>query len=138
MNSMLHEAWKAHEAARAAGGGEVMPLWSEPGRKPVCQAAAETPSAARCEWTEAVCRRSANANKCAEWLRAVGVKISSIEIDRLGALITVQFSPFLWRLFANDCAWQKRRQQGEATIYTWFAVRFGARIEWEEIQCPRS
>ena len=121
--NQLHEAWKDREARSAS---------------PCTRPSSVAVPSDQGEQTAAVCRRTANAHKCADWLKGIGVKIISIEIDRLRALVKVQFTPFLWRLFANDCAWQRRRQEGEATIYTWFAVRFGARIEWEEIQCPRS
>ena len=122
--NFMHEQWKADEAARLAA--------SEP-RNPHAKGRIE--AAAQ---SGAIERRTQNAAQAVEWLNNVGVKILAVEIDRLGALVKVQFSPFLCRLFANDCAWNKRRQQGELTIYTWFAVRFGARIVWEEIQCPRS
>ena len=47
--------------------------------------------------------------------------------------VTVAASPFLYKLFASECAWQKRRQEGALVIFTWFAVRYGIRIEWEEV-----
>lgn len=50
-------------------------------------------------------------------------------------VIKVAPSPRLHVVFGDDCAWRQRRQDGALTIYTWFADRFGVRIEWEEVTC---
>ena len=50
-------------------------------------------------------------------------------------VITVAPSPRLHAVFGEECAWRQRRQDGALTIYTWFADRFGVRIEWEEVTC---
>ncbi|HNC51227.1 MAG TPA: hypothetical protein PLO14_03160 [Accumulibacter sp.] len=71
----------------------------------------------------------------ATWLCALNLPILKISIKPTGAVITVACRPILFRLFARDCAWRQRRKVGAAIVYTWFAVRYGARIEWEEIEC---
>lgn len=75
----------------------------------------------------------------ATWLIGLGIKIRSLQMQRLPrgmqAVIRVESTPFLWRLFAGDCAWRERRTDGEQTVYTWFAIRYATRIEWEERQC---
>ncbi|WP_153117401.1 hypothetical protein [Rhodocyclus tenuis] len=50
-------------------------------------------------------------------------------------VIVVAPSPRLHAIFGEDCAWRQRRPDGELTIYTWFADRFGCRVEWEEVTC---
>lgn len=77
--------------------------------------------------------------RCVLWLIRHGIYITGFrgwrghQADRI--VVTVAASPSLYRLFAGDCAWSKRRQQGALTIYTWAAERFGIRIEWEEASC---
>lgn len=80
-------------------------------------------------------RRIDNARECSAWLIEKGVKVISVVVKRGSAVVRVEASPLVTRLFANNCAWLKRRQVGAATIFTWFSVRNGARIEWEERQC---
>lgn len=85
--------------------------------------------------TEAICRRTTNASQCVEWLKTIGAHVLGVSVDRGGAVVKVASAPFLWRVFGGDCAWQERRQEGAVTVFVWFAVRFGALIEWEERQC---
>ena len=80
-------------------------------------------------------RRMDNARECASWLIDLGVKVRGVEVGTRSAVVKVECSPLVGRLFAGRCAWRKRRQVGAWAIYTWFAVRNGARIEWEERQC---
>lgn len=81
-------------------------------------------------------RRLDNARRAIEWLtRQHGIGILSLTLSRSGATVRVPGEPRLWRIFRDQCAWQQRRQVGALTVYTWFAVIFGTRIEWEETQC---
>ncbi len=92
----------------------------------------------RCEAMLELSRRMDNAHHAATWLINLGVLIRQVRIDRVPrvvATIRIDHSPFVDRLFAGSCAWRERRQEGAYTIYTWFAVRYGVRIEWEERQC---
>lgn len=50
--------------------------------------------------------------------------------DRI--VVQVAASPYLQTLFA-DAMWLKQRHTGALTVHTWFAERFGIRIEWEEV-----
>ncbi len=82
-----------------------------------------------------------NLLRCVVWLIRRGVFVVSFVGfhapggDRL--TVRVAASPFLYTLFGNDAAWQQRRQEGALTITTWFAIRFGIRVEWEEVcACP--
>jgi hypothetical protein len=76
--------------------------------------------------------------QCVLWLLKHGVYVVGFQgyqqggVDRV--VVTVAPSPLLHRLLP-DCAWRARRQEGALTIYTWFAVRFDVRIEWEEVTC---
>ena len=121
--SAIHEAWKDEEARSAA---------ADP-RNALTKGRIEAVAQ-----TEAVGRRSQNAAKAIEWLSGLGVKVLQVEITRHAAVVRVAHTPFLHKLFANDCAWRQQRQEGNIRIVTWFALRFSTRIEWEEIQCPRS
>lgn len=49
-------------------------------------------------------------------------------------VVQVVASPYLQTLF-TDAMWLKQRHTGALTVHTWFAERFGIRIEWEEA-CP--
>lgn len=89
----------------------------------------------RCEAMQALDRRLDNARHCAAWLIDLGVKVRGVRVDKAAGVVKVESTPFLWRLFAGDYAWRERRQEGALTIFTWFAVRYGTRIEWEEQQC---
>lgn len=92
----------------------------------------------RCEAMRELSRRMDNAHHAATWLIDLGVLIRQVRIDRrprVVATIQIEHSPFVSRLFAGSCAWRERRQEGAFTLYTWFAVRYGCRIEWEERQC---
>ncbi|NMQ05270.1 hypothetical protein E4Q08_08300 [Candidatus Accumulibacter phosphatis] len=80
-------------------------------------------------------RRMDGALHLASWLTAIGVQIRRLTISPTHGVIRVAFTPLLWRLFAGDCAWRERKRVGETLVYTWFAVRDGTRIEWEEIEC---
>ncbi|MBL8396151.1 MAG: hypothetical protein JNK99_15635 [Candidatus Accumulibacter sp.] len=88
----------------------------------------------RCERLRKLSRSLDEVLHAATYLLNLGVKITRVVYERDRAVITVESTPFLWRLFAGDCAWRQRRLEGETTIYTWFAVRYGTRIEWEERQ----
>lgn len=87
--------------------------------------------------TEAV-RLITNLLRCVIWLIRHGVFVISFGgyhvpggDDRVK--VCVAASPYLYTLLGSDAAWQKRRQEGCLTIYTWFSIRFGIRIEWEEV-----
>lgn len=87
--------------------------------------------------TEAV-RLITNLLRCVIWLIRHGVFVTSFSgyhvpggVDHVK--VCVAASPYLYTLLGSDAAWQKRRQEGCLTIYTWFAIRFGIRIEWEEV-----
>lgn len=78
--------------------------------------------------------------RCVLWLLRHGIYVIGFAgwrgqgIDRI--VVTVAASPYLYILLGSDnCAWRERRQDGVLTIYTWFADRFGCRIEWEEVTC---
>jgi hypothetical protein len=88
----------------------------------------------RCEAMQSLDRRLDNARHCAAWLIELGVKVRGVRVDKASGVVKVESTPFLWRLFAGDCAWRERRQKGAMTIFTWFAVRYSTRIEWEEQQ----
>lgn len=86
--------------------------------------------------TEAVCLIT-NLLRCVVWLIRHGVFVTSFSgyqtpggVDRVK--VCVADSPYLHTLM-RDAAWQQRRQEGFLTIYTWFAIRFGICIEWEEV-----
>lgn len=80
-------------------------------------------------------RRLDNAGRAALWLAEHGISILGLAVTRHGATLTVPCDPRLWRIFRDQCAWRKRRQVGRLTIYTWVAVLFATRIEWEHTQC---
>jgi hypothetical protein len=46
-------------------------------------------------------------------------------------VVQVTASPYLKTLF-RDALWLKQRHDGALTIHTWFADRWGIRIEWED------
>lgn len=78
-----------------------------------------------------------NLLRCVLFLIKSGVYVIGFKGWRSGAgvdRVTVQVaaSPYLHRLFQGDCSWQERRQEGCLTIFTWFSIRFGIRVEWEE------
>lgn len=130
MNPM-HEEWKAAEVAAIA---ESLPAQ----RRGLADGAAEKARIDAVAQTEAIRRRTVNAGKAVEWLDGIGIKILNVEITRHAAIVRIAYTPFLNKLFANECAWRQQRQEGNARILTWFALRYGARIEWEEIQCSRN
>ncbi len=80
-----------------------------------------------------------NLLRCVLWLLRNNVRLigfrgeSRLGVDRV--VVTVAPSPTLYRLFGEDCAWHSQRYDGAATRYTWFAIRFGIRIEWEDVTC---
>lgn len=87
--------------------------------------------------TEAVCLIT-NLLRCVVWLIRHGVFVTSFSGYHTPGggdhiKVCVAASPYLYTLMGRDAAWQQRRQEGSLTIYTWFAIRFGIRIEWEEI-----
>lgn len=88
--------------------------------------------------TEAIRRRTLNAGKAVEWLDGLGIRILDVKITRHAAIVRICHTPFLHRLFANECAWRQQRQEGNTTILTWFALRYATRIEWEETTCQKS
>lgn len=47
-------------------------------------------------------------------------------------VVMVAASPYLTTLF-RDATWLKQRHDGALTIHTWFADRWGIRIEWEDV-----
>lgn len=51
-------------------------------------------------------------------------------LDRI--VVQVVASPYLNTLF-RDAIWLKQRRDGALTIHTWFADRWGIRIEWEDV-----
>lgn len=87
--------------------------------------------------TEAVCLIT-NLLRCVIWLIRHGVFVTSFGGHHvLGGgnyvKVCVAASPYLYMLLGSSAASQQRRQEGCLTIYTWFAIRFGIRIEWEEV-----
>ncbi len=70
--------------------------------------------------------------------RAAALVVISVDMRRGKAKPQVQVapSPRLHVLFKDDCAWREREQLGTALVkYTWFAIRYGVHIEWEEVTC---
>lgn len=70
------------------------------------------------------------------WLIKHGVHVqgfrgwrSDAGVDRVAVVVTA--SPYLYHLMP-DATWLRRRQEGCLVIYTYFAVRKGISIEWEE------
>ena len=80
-------------------------------------------------------RRLDNLRCCVHWLVDNGVKVIESMLCRQGGIVKVAASPNLPRLLGGECSWRKRRQDGALTIFTWFAVRYGTRIEWEDVTC---
>ena len=80
-----------------------------------------------------------NLMRCVLWLMRHGIYVigfrgwQSAGVDHIA--VTVPASPHLYRLFAGQCYWRNRRQDGSLTIHTWNAERFGVRIQWEEVSC---
>lgn len=78
-----------------------------------------------------------NLLRCILWLIRHGIYVTGFKgrKDASGDSITVTVaaSPYLFKLFSGECAWQQRRQEGALVIFTWFAIRYGCRIEWEEV-----
>lgn len=94
------------------------------------------PAAHDATLAEAV-RLITNLMRCVLWLIKRDIRVTGFSgwrangIDRV--IVTVAACPQLYILFGRDgCAWQARRPEGALTIYTWFADRFGIRVEWEE------
>ena len=77
-------------------------------------------------------RRLENMGRAVHWLVEHGVHVLSTSLGRAGGIVIVAGSPALRALIGNDCAWRRRRQDGALTIFTWFAMRFDTRVEWEE------
>lgn len=131
MNS-IHEAWKVEKAARVeepcAEATLKSPLMVQADSSAVKQRIAAVVR------SSAIKRRTLNAAKAVEWLTDLGVKVLDVKVDPLAAVVRVAYTPFLARIFANDCTWLEQRQEGNATIFVWFALRCSARIEWEEVQ----
>lgn len=77
--------------------------------------------------------------RCVTWLLQHGIYVIGFDgRQRSGvSIVTVRVaaSPYLYKMFGEDCCWRTRRQEGALTIYTWAANRFGIRIEWEEVSC---
>lgn len=77
--------------------------------------------------------------RCVLWLLRHGVYVIGFTGQRRNGLdritVKVAASAYLYRIFGDECAWNTRRQDGALTIYTWYAERFGVRIEWEEVTC---
>lgn len=77
-----------------------------------------------------------NLLRCVLWLIKNGVFVLGFKGWAMNGVdhvtVSVAASPYLHHLFQNDCTWQQRRQEGCLTIFTWFSVRYGIRIEWEE------
>lgn len=120
------------ETVRNSSGNVTVPLSH---REVAIAACEKVLRVTRGEKIPALDRRFDNARHCAAWLTELGVKVRGVTVDQQSGVVKVESTPFLWRLFANDCAWRERRQAGAVTIYTWFAVRYSTRIEWEERQC---
>ncbi len=76
--------------------------------------------------------RLKNMGLCVHWLVEHGVHVLSTSLGRAGGIVIVAGSPTLRALIGQDCTWRKRRQDGALAIFTWFAIRFETRIEWEE------
>lgn len=80
-----------------------------------------------------------NLMRCVLWLIKHGIYVTGFRgwrgnrVDRV--VVTVAASPYLQVLFAGQCAWRERRQDGALTIFTWYAERFSVGIEWEEVVC---
>lgn len=80
-----------------------------------------------------------NLLRCMLWLIRHGIYVIGFNAARRCGVdevtVKVAASPYLQRLFADECAWLSRRQEGALTVRTWFAHRYGIRIEWEEVTC---
>jgi hypothetical protein len=80
-------------------------------------------------------RRIENLRCCVHWLVEHEIRVIDSRLCRVGGIVKVAASPSLRVLLGSDCSWRQRRQDGALTIYTWFAMRFGTRIEWEDVSC---
>ena len=78
-------------------------------------------------------RRIENLRRCVHWAVENGITVIESKLCRAGGIVTVSASPFLLKLLSGDRSWRKRRQEGALVFYTWFAMRFDTRIEWEEV-----
>lgn len=107
---------------------------ADAGESPERQSAQRAIDQVRAENMRALSRRLDRVLHAATWLIGLSIRIRKIRIDRHATVITIENTPFVWRLFAGDCAWRERRTDGDVDRYTWFAVRYGVRIEWEEQQ----
>lgn len=79
-----------------------------------------------------------NLKNCLHWLIEQGFVVNEADMRRGKArpLVRIAPSPRLHVLFKDDCAWREREQLGTALVkYTWFAIRYGVHIEWEEVTC---
>ncbi len=79
--------------------------------------------------------RLENLRACVHWLVEHDVTVLASTLCRAGAIVTVSGSTRLHQLLGHDSSWRKRRQDGALTVYTCFSVRFGTRVEWEEVRC---
>lgn len=77
-------------------------------------------------------RRVENLRQCVHWLVEHGISVTDSRLGRAGGIVKASGCPALRALIGQDCSWRQRRQQGATTIFTWFAIRFETRIEWEE------
>jgi len=89
---------------------------------------------ARCERMRHLSTQLDAVLHAATYLIGVGIRIRRVTVDRRATVIQVESTPFLHRLFAGDCAWRAQHQEGDVTVHTWFAIRYGVRIEWDERQ----
>ena len=131
--NMMHQAYKDEVADSA-----VEPRAHANKRRATAERHAETARIDAVAQTEAIRRRTLNAGKAVEWLDGLGIRILKVDITRHAAIVRICHTPFLHRLFANECAWRQQRQEGNTTILTWFALRYATRIEWEETTCQKS
>lgn len=84
---------------------------------------------------ETGCPITLNALRAALLLTGLHFRIERlvIDTDRERAVITIAESAHVSRYFARDCAWRRQRVDLHGVVWlTWFAIRFGTLIEWEE------
>jgi len=136
--AMRRQGWR--QVTGTGRGTDSRHAGETPERQAALRAAQRAIDAVRADRLLALSRHLDQVLHAATWLIGRAIKIRAVHIARHAVVITVESTPFLWRLFAGECAWRERRADGaggadsQFDVYTWFAVRYGVRIEWEERQ----
>jgi len=74
--------------------------------------------------------------QCQQWLAAQQVPVLMVVSSRAGNYVVVPDCPAIYRVFKpDDRAWNRRRREGVFNVYSWFAVRFGVTVTWEQYEC---